>query len=45
MGEGRKKTAGNRDMRRFVEERGKGWGTWAIQDGHYRDFQEEKQGI
>ena len=21
------------------------WGTWGIQDGHYRGFQEGKQGI
>ena len=28
-----------------MEGRGVGWGTWGIQDGHYSDFQEEKQGI
>ena len=38
-------TVGNRDIRRSVEERGIGWGTQGIQDGHYRDFQEGKQGI
>ena len=27
--------------------KGEGWGggTWGIQDGHYRDYQEGKQGI
>ena len=29
---------GNRDIRRTLEERGMGWGTRGIQDGHYRDF-------
>ena len=36
---------GNRDIRRSVKGRGMGQGTWDIQDGHYRDFQEGKQGI
>ena len=36
---------GNRDIRRSVERRGMGRGTRGIQDGHYRDFQEGKQGI
>ena len=37
VGEGRKKKrVWNRDMRRYVEGGGMGWGT---QDGHYRDFQ------
>ena len=31
---------GNRDIRRSVDVRGMGRGTWGIQDGHYRDFQE-----
>ena len=39
------KTVGNREIMRSVEGRGMGWGTWGIQDGHYRDFQERKQGI
>ena len=39
------KTVGNRDIRRSVEGRGMGWGTRGIQDRHYRDFQEGKQGI
>ena len=39
------KTVGNRDIRRSVEGRRMGWGTWGIEDGHYRDFQEGKKGI
>ena len=39
------KTVGNRDIRSSVEGRGMGQGTWGVQDGHYRDFQEGKQGI
>ena len=42
---GKEKTVGNRDMRRSVEGRGMGQGTQGKQDGHYRDFQERKQGI
>ena len=42
---GKHKIVGNRDMRRSVEGRGMRRGTWGEQDGHYRDFQEEKQGI
>ena len=44
-GRGKDKTVGNRDMRRSVGGRGMGWGTQGIQDGHYRDFNERKQGI
>ena len=36
---------GNRDIRRSVEGREMGRGTQGIQDGHYKDFQEGKQGI
>ena len=43
-GEGRTTQWGT-DIKRSVEGRGRGWGTWGIQDGHYRDFQEGKQGI
>ena len=42
---GKGKTVGNRDIRRSVEGRGMGRETWGVQDGHYRDFQEGKQGI
>ena len=35
---------GTRDIKRSVEGRGMGRGTWGIQDGHDRDFQEGKQG-
>ena len=44
-GRGKHKTVGTRDMRRSVDGRGVGWGTWDKQDGCYRDFQEGKQGI
>ena len=36
--------SGEQDIRRSVEGRGMGRGTWGIEDGHYRDFQEGKQG-
>ena len=39
VGEGRKKTVGNIDMRRSVEGRGMGQGIRGKQDGHRRDFQ------
>ena len=42
-GEGRTKQWGNTD--RSVEGRGMGRRTRGIQDGHYSDFQEGKQGI
>ena len=35
---------GNRDIRRSVERRGMGQGTWGIQDGHHRDFLGRKAG-
>ena len=41
---GKDKTMGSRDMR-SVEVGGMGQGTWGFQDGHYRNFQEGKQGI
>ena len=44
-GRGKYKAVGNRDMKRSVEGRGMGWGTRGKQDGHYRDFQEGKQGM
>ena len=44
-GRGKDKTIRNRDIRRSVAGRAMGWGTWGIQDGHDRDFQEGKQGI
>ena len=31
---------GNRDIRRSVEGRGIGRGTWGTQDGQYKDFQD-----
>ena len=34
---------GNRDVRRSVEGRGMGWGTWGIHDGHHRNFPEGKE--
>ena len=34
---------GNRDIRRSVEGREMGRGTWGIEDGHYRDFQESRK--
>ena len=43
-GRGKDKTVWNRDIT-SVEGRGLGWGIWGKQDGHYRDFQEGKQGI
>ena len=44
-GRGKDKTVGNSDSRGSMEGKGMGWGTWGIQDGHYRDFQEGNQGI
>ena len=43
-GSGKDKIVGNSDIRSVVG-RGMGRGTWGIQDGHYRDFQERKQGF
>ena len=43
-GRAKDKTERNRDIR-SVEGRGMGQGTRGIQDGHYRYFQEGKQGI
>ena len=34
---------GNRDIRRSVEGRGMGWGTWGIQDGHSGTFRKESR--
>ena len=34
---------GNRDIKRSVEGRGMGQGTWGIEDGHYRDFRKESR--
>ena len=40
---GTAKTVENRDIRRSVEWRGMGRGTWGIQDGHYRDYREPEE--
>ena len=37
---GKDETVGNKYIRRSVKGRGMGWGTWGIQDGHHRDFQD-----
>ena len=42
---GKHKVVGNIYNRGSVEGRGMGRGTQDKQDGHYRDFQERKQGI
>ena len=44
-GRGKHKIVRNRNIKRSVEVRGLGLGTRGIQDGHYKDFQEGKQGI
>ena len=43
--QGEQETVGNRHTRRSVEGSWMGRGTRGKQDGHYRDFQEGKQGI
>ena len=37
---GKDKTVGNRNIRRSVEGRGMGRGTWSKQHGHHREFQD-----
>ena len=36
---GNYKIVGNRDIWRYVEGRGIGWGTWGKHDGHCREFE------
>ena len=40
---GKAKTVGNSDIRRSMEGRGMGWGTWDIQDGHTGTFRKENR--
>ena len=44
-GVGRTKQWGTETLGDLWKGEGWGWGTWGIQYGHYRDFQEGNQGI